>query len=495
MAYRCRNDSAWTILYASEGCARLTGYTVDELVENRLVSYGRLVHEDDLPDLVQRVDAALAADRPFQVTYRLRTRDGGVRWVWDNGRGVGGPGAPFIEGLALDITEAREIEEQLRQVQGFEAVGQLTAGLAHDFNNLLSVILVDAELAKEELGSGAGPSRVLLDDIEQAARSGGELVQKFAAVARHSPLALQPTDLEVVVRDATPLLRRTVPENIELRLRLDRPVGLAQADGAAVQQILLNLVVNARDAMPQGGVLGLELSEADLQERHRRRHPWVVPGRYVCLTVSDTGVGMDRAVQERIFEPFFTTKPSGKGTGLGLAMVYGLVKQHRGYVHVYSEPGRGSTFRVYFPLAVEPQAVGVAAAPSSAPGGTETILLVEDESALRDAARRALEYLGYTVVMAVDGVEGLARLGDPEAGFDLVLSDLMLPRKSGADLLRAVRESGRAIPFLLMTGYGADQVEGWDRLASEVVLLQKPWTMPELARAVRYALDRGINPS
>jgi CheY-like chemotaxis protein/two-component sensor histidine kinase len=363
--------------------------------------------------------------------------------------------------------------------------------MAHDFNNLLSVILVDAELAKEGMGDGPQTPRALLEDIEHAARSGGALVQKLAAVARQTPLAIEPTDLSEVLREASTLIRRAVPENIELRLRLGQPVGPAAADGAAVQQIVLNLVLNARDAMPAGGVLGIELGEASLDERHRAKHPWVVPGRYACLAVSDTGVGMDAAVQARVFDPFFTTKPPGKGTGLGLAMVYGLVKQHRGYIHVYSEPGRGTTIRVYFPLAGAAVAAGAESREADAiPCGTEIVLLVEDEIPLRDAARRALEHLGYTVLTAGDGVEALACLDDGAAGVEVVLSDLMLPRKTGSDLLRALRTSGRQIPFLLMTGYGADQVAGWDDLAGEAVLLQKPWTLPDLARAMRRAIDR-----
>jgi CheY-like chemotaxis protein len=356
--------------------------------------------------------------------------------------------------------------------------------MAHDFNNLLSVILVDAELAKE------APSRELLEDIEQAARSGGALVQKLAAVARQTPLAIEPTDLSQVLSDASTLIRRAVPENIELRSRLDGNVRPAAADGAAVQQIVLNLVLNARDAMPAGGVLGIELFEANLDERHQAKHPWVVPGRHACLAVSDTGVGMDAAVQERVFDPFFTTKPPGKGTGLGLAMVYGMVKQHRGHIHVYSELGRGTTIRVYFPLAGETAAAGAASREAGgAPGGTETVLLVEDEPPLRDAARRALEHLGYTVVTAGDGVEALACLEDG-AAIDVVLSDLMLPRKTASDLLQALRSNGRRIPFLLMTGYGADQGSGWETVAEGAVLLHKPWTLPELARAVREAIDR-----
>ena len=488
VAYRCRHDPDWTLLYLSEGCKALTGYDRAELLGTRAAS---LVHEDDLPYVAERVNAALLADRPFQLTYRIRRKGGGVRWVWDGGRGVGGRDGPLIEGLALDVTEARDLEDRLRQVQGLENVGQLTAGMAHDFNNLLSVILVDAELAKEGMGDGAQTPRALLEDIEHAARSGGALVQKLAAVARQSPLAIEPTDLWEVLREASTLIRRAVPENIELRSRLDQPVGYAAADGAAVEQIVLNLVLNARDAMPAGGVLAIELSEASLDERHRVKHPWVVPGRYACLAVSDTGVGMDAAVQERVFDPFFTTKPPGKGTGLGLAMVYGMVKQHRGHIHVESELGRGTTIRVFFPLAVDAVAAGAEAGEAGTiPGGAETVLLVEDELPLRDAARRALEHLGYTVLTAGDGVEALARLDDGAAGIDVVLSDLMLPRMTGSDLLRALRSSGGRIPFLLMTGYGADQVAGWDGFAGEAVLLQKPWTLPELARAVRQAIDR-----
>jgi len=485
VAYRCRHAPDWTTLYVSGGCTALTGYEAAELLGHGAVSYVSLVHEDDLPGVVERVNAAIAAGRPYQVTYRIRQKGGGVRWVWDGGRGVVGRDGPLIEGLALDVTEARDLEDRLRDVQGLENVGQLTAGMAHDFNNLLSVILVDAELAKEK------PSRALLEDIEQAARSGGALVRKLAAVARQTPLAIAPTDLLEVLSEAGTLIRRAVPENIELRSRVDGTVRPAAADGAAVQQIVLNLVLNARDAMAAGGLLGIELSEASLDERHRAKHPWVVPGRYACLAVSDTGVGMDAAVQERVFDPFFTTKPPGKGTGLGLAMVYGLVKQHRGYIHVYSELGRGTTIRVYFPLAGEAVAAGAESGEVGAiPGGTEAVLLVEDEPPLRDAARRALERLGYTVVTAGDGVEALARLDDVGARIDVVLSDLMLPRKTGSELLRALRNSGRHIPFLLMTGYGADQVADWDGLAADAVLLQKPWTMPELARAVRQAIDR-----
>lgn len=395
-----------------------------------------------------------------------------------------------FEMIVEDVTERRALEAQLRQSQKMEAIGQLTGGIAHDFNNMLTVILANADLLASEVQRDRADLRTIVEETRTAAQRGCDLIRQLLSVSRRSKLDLRPTDLAELVSGMSDMLRRVLPDNVDVQVTADRAAGLAAADAGAVEQIILNLLTNARDAMPQGGHLGIEVKRDRLDEWYESTHPWVEPGEYISISVSDTGIGMDEATKERVFEPFFTTKPVGRGTGLGMAMIYGLVKQHKGYVHIYSEPGRGTTVKTYFPLAdASPQRVVERSGKQLACGGTETVLVVEDEPAIRRAAERALSVHGYKVVLASDGDEALRIIREPESGIDLIISDLVMPRKGGRELFEALRTSGCEIPLILTSGYSARDVEESAGLEGQVPFLHKPWTLVELLTSVRSALE------
>ena len=396
-----------------------------------------------------------------------------------------------FETIAENVTERWVLEAQLRQAQKMEAVGQLTGGVAHDFNNLLTVILGNAYLVADSLTPDQSDTRADLKELQAAAERAKELTSKLLGFGRREMLALKPTNLQDVVEGVSNMLRRVVPENIEMEFLSEEPTGTVQADGGAVEQILLNLVTNSRDAMPKGGELRIELRQTLLDEGYALTHPWVVLGEFVCLSVSDTGVGMDKRTIEKVFEPFFTTKPRGAGTGLGMAMVYGLVKQHGGFVHVYSEVGQGTTIKVYFPVVQEHSIAAVGhRSPAEARGGAETILVVEDESSIRRSAKRVLEKNGYSVLIAADGEDALEQFRSHEHEINLVITDLVMPKLGGRELHDALTREDKDIKFMFTSGYNASDAEDRVGLEPDVPFLHKPWTVADLLSSVREVLDQ-----
>jgi PAS domain S-box-containing protein len=439
--------------------------------------------------LVERLQRSEPVDN---VEMDWRRKDGRRVTVRLSGRPVHGDGGGFegYQMIAEDVTERRVLEAQLRQAQKMEAIGQLTGGIAHDFNNVLTVILANADLVVSALPRELGQARADLEDIQEAARRGTTLIRKLLGFSRRERLELQATDITQLVQDLSAMLRRVVPESIEIQLLAAEPDAVASADPGAIEQIVLNLATNSRDAMPDGGILRMETSRTWLDEGYRATHPWVDPGEYVCLTCTDTGVGMDEETKERVFEPFFTTKPPGEGTGLGMAMIYGLVKQHGGYVHVYSEPGEGTTVNVYFPAVTARVQEGAVASPA-AEGlrGDETVLLVEDEGGIRRATKRALEGQGYSVLLAADGEEALEVFHQHEAEIDLIVSDLVMPRLGGRQFYEALKEQGKDPRILFTSGYSAQDVRAGLGFLRDVPFLHKPWTLTDLFLRVREVLD------
>jgi PAS domain S-box-containing protein len=471
---------------ANPALERMLGYAGDELGAVDVIGAA-----PDGPRPAPDVRAPAGAATATQVTRQYRRKDGSVMWgaltvtLVRNRRGEPAYGIGLLE----DVTERRVLDEQLRQAQKMEALGQLTAGIAHDFNNLLTVILSNAALLEPRLAAAHPDLEGELRDLQWAARQGAELVRKLLLFSRRRPLELRAVDLAAVVADSARTLARVLPETIALELAAgERPVPV-RADVGALDQILLNLATNARDAMPEGGVLRIALREITLDDEHLRRTGWGRPGRYAELAVSDTGAGMDPETRARVFEPFFTTKEPGRGTGLGMAMVFGLVRQHEGYIDLESERGRGTTVRIFLPLAPELEAAG--AAPSGdLPRGTERILLVEDEPEVRRATTRVLEQSGYRVRVAADGEEALALLAAEPGGFDLVVTDMVMPRLGGAGLYAALQERGVAVPVLFVTGYAPEELREARRLNPGADCIAKPWALADFLRRVRRALDR-----
>jgi nitrogen-specific signal transduction histidine kinase/CheY-like chemotaxis protein len=394
--------------------------------------------------------------------------------------------------IAEDVTEQRALERQLRQAQKMEAIGQLTGGIAHDFNNELSVIILNAQLVSEAVDHGDGVRLEDVRDIVDAAQRAASMTRQLLGFSRRADLTIVPTDLCLVARELAGALRRLVPETIELRVLADPPVAAVRADRGAVEQMLLNLITNARDAMPRGGALELAVAEAAPPPEFALAGSPNADGGWVCVSVRDTGEGMSEDTKSHVFEPFFTTKPVGVGTGLGLAMVYGLMKQHDGFVGVESEVGRGTTVRLSFPAVPGAATSGArrdAAAPPWALNGSETVLLVEDEGALRRVARRALERYGYRVLVAADGEEGLRVFRAHRGDIDVVVSDLVMPGMSGARLLETLRAEGEQVPFIVVSGYAGREALDRQRLDPSVPFIQKPWLLTDLLTQVRRSID------
>jgi two-component system cell cycle sensor histidine kinase/response regulator CckA len=392
--------------------------------------------------------------------------------------------------VAQDVGERRQLEQQLRQSQKMEAIGRLAGGVAHDFNNLLMVIKGHTEL----LQSGAtAPDQIArkVEQIEKAADRASALTRQLLAFSRMQVLQPHVMDLNAVVADMGRLLPRMIGEDVELVIRTTGNLGAIRADASQMGQILMNLAVNARDAMPEGGKLTIETSNADLDEAYNAVHPVVRPGRYVLLAVSDTGIGMDAETQAHIFEPFFTTKSQGKGTGLGLATVYGVVKQSGGFIWVYSELGRGSAFKIYLPRVDEPvEDAGSTQPHSDVPRGTGTILLAEDEADVREVAREFLESGGYSVIEAQDGPEALKIAASKGVSVDLLVTDMVMPGMTGLELAARMREKLPKLRTLYMSGYSQGAAESAAQNDSSVSLLSKPFSRWALLSAVRDLLKK-----
>jgi signal transduction histidine kinase len=390
--------------------------------------------------------------------------------------------------LRVEMKQSRNYQAQLGQAQKMKAVGTLAAGIAHDFNNLLTVISGYSNFLLDALPSGS-PDQEMAAQIAGAADRAATLTRQLLAFSRQQVIEPKVLDLNAVVRKADGLLHRLIGEDVILSLALASDLGRVKADAGQLEQVIVNLVVNARDAMPRGGRLTLETADAELDSTAAQSHIEVVPGDYVMLAVTDTGVGMDEATKARLFEPFFTTKGPGKGTGLGLATVFGIVRSSGGHVWAYSEPGHGTTFKIYLPRVTEGQPEVSASPEAPAPGGRETILVVEDEATVRALTARSLRQYGYTVLEAADGPSALLLFEAQSRSIDLVISDVVMPRMGGrlvADAVQAIRPGMR---FLYISGYTNDAVVRHGVLHEHVAYLQKPFTPDALARKVRLVLD------
>ncbi|MFO7767382.1 MAG: ATP-binding protein [bacterium] len=489
IAYRCRIDRHWTMLFLNGGCEELTGYAPEDLVGNRTVAYADLIHPDDRSRVRTGVEEAVERGEPFRVEYRILPRTGDEKWVWEQGRGVDPSGSDerLLEGIILDVTREHELERQMSRAQRLESVGQVTGEVAHDFNNILTAIMANCGLLLHELPRQNGPRR-RVEQIQESSERAAALTRRLLTFARRDPEGeARRLFLADILGGMEGMVRRLLREDIELEMALEVPAPVL-SDPVHIEQIVLNLVVNARDAMPEGGRLVIELQTVDLDEVYAREHLGSSPGEYVLLSVSDTGVGMDRRTQDRVFEPFFTTKE--EGTGLGLSTVYGIVKQMGGNIWVYSEPGEGTTFKIYIPRAEggdEEESREVPAGRESR--GNERVLVVEDEESLRELAREILEDRGYDVTTAETGREALEVLEGGAAGTDLLLTDLVLPDMHGTDVARAGRSEREDLKVIFMSGYADEAIARSGMLAEGGAFLAKPFTPHTLSRKVREVLE------
>ncbi len=388
-----------------------------------------------------------------------------------------------------DLTRQRKLEDQLVQAQKMEAVGQLAGGVAHDFNNLLTVIMSYSSMLLADMGAN-DTARGDIQEISDAAQRAAALTRQLLAFSRKQVLQIRAVNVNAVVTDVEKMLRRLIGEDILLTTHLDPELALINADPGQLEQVLINLAVNARDAMPGGGDLTITTDNAELSDEHGERYLGAAPGNYVMLAVTDTGSGMSKEVQQRLFEPFYTTKGPGKGTGLGLATVHGIVKQSGGDVYVYSELGHGTTFKVYFPrlTKLEP-ATTIPEHRALTPIGSETVLLAEDDEAIRTLGARVLGALGYNVLVARTGGEALRIVAEHRGTIDLIATDVVMPEMNGSQLVERVLEARPGIRVLFMSGYTDDEVMRRGVIDGQTAFLQKPFTPDLLAHKVREVLD------
>ncbi len=468
------------VQYSAEWKRQL-GYEPHELTDD-LSEWSRRLHPDDAARAQESMHAYLQGTRPrYEIEFRLRHRDGSYRNILSRGtRVLDAEGTPVrMVGSHLDLTDHTWLKAQLQHAQKMESVGRLAGGVAHDFNNLLTVINATADLGIQRLRPD-DPLFAELTEIRHAGERAASLTRQLLAFSRSQIVAPEVVCFNVVVGRLRTMLARLIGEHIELVVDGDPDLGAAMADPSQVEQVVMNLVVNARDAMPSGGRLTIATRNVD--------DPQLAPGPHVMLEVTDTGAGMDEAVRAHIFEPFFTTKEAGKGTGLGLATVYGIVQQAGGLVLVDSEPGRGSRFRVLLPRVPDvTQPPPRAGEPLTR--GTETILVVEDEPMLLRLARRILEGAGYSVLTAATGAEALALLERHDGALDLMLSDVVMPGIGGLELAERARRLRPDLPVLFASGYTSDAVLRTGVEDRSANFIGKPYTVDELTRKVRDVLD------
>lgn len=481
------NQPDTPIISASAGFERLTGYRADEVI-GRNCRF--LQGKDTSPEAVKQLREAIAAGKACTTEILNYRKDGSPFWnavsltpVFDNEGHLA-----YYVGVQLDITAQKKLEDQLRQANKMEAVGSLAGGVAHDFNNILTIICGNSEYVLADSGLKA-ELREAVQEIRDASERAAALTQKLLAFSRQTMLELRVVDMNEITVDTGRILRRLIDESILINLVLAPNLRPVRLDPTQFDQILINLAVNARDAMPHGGQLTIETSNVFLDEEYALLHPGCATGSHVMLAVTDTGCGMKPEVVERIFEPFFTTKAPGKGTGLGLPMVLGIVQQSGGCIHVYSEPGRGTTFKIYFPAVDDQSAAAEDATVLDSLKGRETILVVEDEGGVRKLTLRYLAQYGYEVIAASNADEALHVALSHPGTIDLLLTDVVMPNGSGPELAEKIREHLPHVNVLYMSGYTDDTVVRHGLLHSEVSFIQKPFGSLGLARKVRSILD------
>ncbi len=482
-------DGSSRRVYNSPSYGKILGYTVQELQSTPPLEQ---VHPQDRPQVEEAAREAFAGGASRRIEYRMRHKDGTWRTLESTASAVR-DATGKVQKLVIvnrDITDRKRLEEQFRQAQKMEAVGQLSGGVAHDFNNILGVIIGYSEILTERLPAG-DPLRPNVDAILSAGHRAASLTRQLLAFSRQQVLDPKVLELNAVVLDMENLLHRLIGENIELTSNLHPNVGAIKADEGQIEQVIMNLAVNARDAMPRGGKLIIETSNTEMDSTFVRRYPYPVkPGPYVLLTVSDTGCGMDAATRVRVFEPFFTTKAKGQGTGLGLSMVYGVVKQSEGYIDVYSEPGIGTTFKIYLPRVDEAIAEHKPQASLSTEiHGHGTVLLVEDEGSLRLLTKNLLEMCGYTVLEAKNGTEALDISQHHSGTINVLMTDVVMPGISGRVLADQLVQLRPDIKVIFCSGYTGQTVGAHGILEPGSFFLQKPFTRDALAHKLREALD------
>jgi PAS domain S-box-containing protein len=472
----------------NKGAERIYGYTPEEVIGKHISLLAPSDRPDEIPEILQRLARGESVEHHESVRV---TKDGrhlnvsiSVSPLRDASGDIVGASA-----IARDITAQKRAEGQLRQAQKMEAIGRLAGGVAHDFNNILGIINACSEFLRDRIDPAAEPS-LYVENIKKAIERGTSLTRQLLAFSRTSAVQPRILDLNDRLRDISKLLRPLMGDDVEILIASKSPLAVVEADPGQLDQILVNLAVNARDAMPRGGKFILETGAVRFDEAFAEQHQAMAAGKYVLLTVSDTGFGMDEATISRIFEPFFTTKETGKGTGLGLATVYGIVKQSAGHILVYSEPGQGTTFKIYLPSADHKIGVGSEAEVETVKPGRQgtTILLVEDDDIMRSLTRQLLQEHGYTVVEANDGKSAFEWVQSHPGRIDLLLTDVVMRRMSGPELVERLNASHPTLKVVYMSGYTGELIAEREVLKRGITLLEKPFTRTALLNTIHVTL-------
>lgn len=483
------NEGIWVLdedlrtSFVNAQMAEMLGYEAEEMIGREIES---CIFEEDLPDHGQRMENRR---RGIAEHYerRWRRKDGQAVWTIVSATPIIDAEHHFRGSFAmiLDITERKKLEEQLRQSQKMEAIGTLAAGIAHDFSNILTAIIGYGDMLRMLMGEG-NPLRTYVDDILAASERAAHLTRSLLALSRKQIMSPKPVNLNEIVKRIDKFLMRVIGEDIELKTTLSEEDLTVMADSGQIEQVLMNLATNARDSMPDGGMLTIKTERVDISGPHG----YIEPGSYAVIAVSDTGKGMDEETRQRIFEPFFTTKELGKGTGLGLSIVYGIIKQHNGEINVYSEPGKGTTFKIYLKL-IESKVKGKETAEVLRPvGGTETILVAEDDPGVRRLFKSVLEGYGYTVIEAVDGEDAVVKYIENKDRIQLLIFDVVMPKKNGKEAYEEIRKMRGDIRVIFSSGYSADIIYKKGMLEEGITLITKPVAPNLLLSKTREVLDK-----
>ncbi len=482
-------DPEGTILYVNPAFEKTTGFSVEDAIGEKPSILASGKHGKEFYTAMQQ---ALQQGDVWRGRFTNKKKDGTLYEETATISPIKDEAGRVVNHVMVgrDVTSEIMLQKQLLQAQKMEAVGTLAGGMAHDFNNLLQAILGYTDLLLMRKGQG-DPDRPKLEIIHNAARDGADLVSRILTFSRKAESKTRPIDLNEEIRKAEKLLRRTVPKMIEIRLVLADGLGIIDADPAQIEQVLLNLAVNAQHAMPDGGRLLIETCNVSLSTEYLGAQLVAKPGRYALMTVSDTGMGMMPDVVERIFDPFFTTKTSGEGTGLGLAMVHGIVSQHGGYIRCHSEPGIGSSFKIYFPVSAAERLRELADTREMSPFGTETILLVDDDDRVRELVQEMIQSRGYRVLVARSGNEALEIYAAHTGDISLVILDLIMPGMSGEKCLDELVRIDPDVKVLVASGYSSSGLTLDDKLGAAMGFIRKPYDAKDMLGAIRTVLDRG----
>jgi PAS domain S-box-containing protein len=492
VVYRCAYNRDWTMEYISEGCIELTGYQPEDFIGNKTITFNQIIHPDYRQYLYEKWTKIIPRKEIFAEEYRIITKDGTEKWVWEQGCGVYSEKGDVIclEGFIMDITERRKLEMQLFQSQKMESIGHLAGGIAHDFNNILTAIIGYASLLLMKMADD-DPLRRNAEQILLSSERAASLTHSLLAFSRKQIIDPKPVNLSEILRRIENLLIKLIKQDIELKIILADEDLIILADTNQIEQLLMNLTVNARDAMPDGGVLMIETERIEIDEQYKKTHGYGEPGAYALISVTDSGLGMDEKTKERIFEPFFTTKETGKGTGLGLSIVYGIIKQHNGYINIYSEIGKGTIFKIYLPLSEKKaEKLNPVLEPPTITEGTETLLLAEDDAEVRKFTKYVLEESGYTVIEAEDGRDAVDKFIENKDNIQLLLLDVIMPGKNGKEVFNEITKGKPGIKALFMSGYTANVIHKKGILEEGLDFVLKPVSPTQLMKKIREVLDR-----